>query len=224
MADENININVKSNIGDVSKDAGNAASEFKVMGVSLNGVKAGFKSAAVAAKGMFGSIKAGLISSGIGAFLIVVGALIAYFKNTKRGAEKLERAMAGLGAVVSIVTDLFSSLGETIINVFTDSKQSVSDFTDFMKDRLLNRLTGVVDGFTAAGKVIKSTLSFDWEGVKEGAEDYGQALIQIGTGMDVEQQKAFIEGLKEKGKAISQNVADAMRLKGITQQLKDEER
>ena len=42
MADENININVKSNIGDVSKDAGNAASEFKVMGVSLNGVKRGF--------------------------------------------------------------------------------------------------------------------------------------------------------------------------------------
>jgi hypothetical protein len=29
MADENININVKSNIGDVSKDAGNAAMEFQ---------------------------------------------------------------------------------------------------------------------------------------------------------------------------------------------------
>ena len=68
MADENININVKSNIGDVSKDAHNAASEFKVMGVSLNGVKKGFASAAVTAKGMFGSIKAGLISTGIGAF------------------------------------------------------------------------------------------------------------------------------------------------------------
>jgi hypothetical protein len=82
----------------------------------------------------------------------------------------------------------------------------------------------VVDGFTAAGKVIESTLSFDWEGVKEGAEDYGQALIQIGTGMNVEQQKAFIKGIKETGKAIANNVAAAMRLKEITQQLKDEER
>ena len=224
MADVVINAEVKSNIGDVSKDASSAAGEFKLMGVSLNGVKRGFASAAVTAKGMFGSIKAGLISTGIGAFLVLLGSLLAYFSSTKRGAEKLEVAMAGLGAVVSIVTDLFSSLGETIINVFTDSKQSVSDFTDFMKDRLLNRLTGVVDGFIAAGKVIESVLSFDWEGVKEGAEDYGEALIQIGTGMDVEQQKAFIEGIKETGKAIAKNVSDAMRLKEITQQLKDEER
>ena len=122
MADENININVKSNIGDVSKDAGNAASEFKVMGVSLNGVKRGFAGAAVTAKGMFGSIKAGLISTGIGAFLVIVGSLIAYFKSTKKGAEMLERALAGVGAVVSVLTDLLSGFGEVIVGAFTDPR------------------------------------------------------------------------------------------------------
>lgn len=35
---------VKSNIGEVSKDAQGLASEFKVMGVSLNSVKASFVS------------------------------------------------------------------------------------------------------------------------------------------------------------------------------------
>ena len=92
---ENININVNSNVGDVAKDANNASAEFKIMGVSLNSVKAGFASAGVAAKGMFGTIKAGLMSTGIGALLIAFGALASYFTNTKRGAEKLERAMAG---------------------------------------------------------------------------------------------------------------------------------
>ena len=76
---ENININVNSNVGDVAKDTKNAAAEFKVMGVSLNGIKKGFASAATTAKGMFGSIKAGIISSGVGAFVILVGSLIAYF-------------------------------------------------------------------------------------------------------------------------------------------------
>ena len=42
MADKVIiEAEVKSNIGEVSKDASNAASEFKIMGVSLNSVKAG---------------------------------------------------------------------------------------------------------------------------------------------------------------------------------------
>ena len=85
MASEKIVIEaeVKSNIGDVSKETKNAAGEFKILGVSLNGVKAGFASAAVTAKGMFGTIKAGLISTGIGAFVVLIGSLASYFTNTK---------------------------------------------------------------------------------------------------------------------------------------------
>ena len=219
-----IEAEVKSNIGEVSKDASNAASEFKVMGVSLNGVKKGFASAAVTAKGMFGSIKAGLISTGIGAFVVLIGSLVSYFTNTKRGAEMLERAMAGLGAVVSVVTDLFSSVGEAAVGAFTDPKQAITDLWEFIKDNLMNRLTGMVEGFKAAGKLIQAAISLDWEGVKEGAEEYGQALIQVGTGMDVEQQKAFIKGIKDIGTEMNNEAAAAMRLKGMLQQLKDEER
>ena len=133
-----IEAEVKSNIGDVSKDAKSAAGEFKVMGVSLNGVKAGFASAAVTAKGFFGSIKAGLISTGIGAFVVLIGSLVSYFTNTKRGAETLERAMAGLGAIVSVLIDAFSSLGEIIIDTFTDPMPALKKFGEglmkFLKD------------------------------------------------------------------------------------------
>ena len=119
MADENININVKSNIGDVSKDASGLASEFKVMGVSLNGVKAGFKSVATTAKASFATIKAGIMSTGIGALLIAVTALISYFTNTKRGADKLTQAFTAMGAVVDVLTDRLSKVGEAISYVFS---------------------------------------------------------------------------------------------------------
>jgi hypothetical protein len=119
MADENININVKSNIGDVSKDASNLAGEFKVMGVSLNGVKAGFKSVATTAKASFSTIKAGIMSTGIGALLIAVTALISYFTNTKRGADKLTQAFTAMGAVVDVLTDRLSKVGEAISYVFS---------------------------------------------------------------------------------------------------------
>ncbi len=114
-----IEAEVKSNVGQVGKDAKSAAGEFRVMGVSLNGVKAGFVSAGKSAKLMFGSIKAGLISTGIGAFVVLIGSLVSYFTNTKRGADKLAQAFTAIGAVVDVVTDRLSSLGEALSFVFS---------------------------------------------------------------------------------------------------------
>ena len=222
MADENININVKSNIGDVSKDAGNAASEFRVMGVSLNGVKAGFASAAVTAKGMFGSIKAGLISTGIGAFLVLIGSLFAYFTKTKRGAEMLERAFAGVGAVVNVITDLFSSFGETVVSAFSDPKQAIADLWEAIKTNIMNRVEGLIDTFFALGDTIKAAFSLDWEGVKAGAADFGESMIQTATGVDDLVGK-MAEGFKELGAEIKNDVDAAMILKGKLQELRQTE-
>jgi len=123
-----IEAEVKSNIGDVSKDASRAAGEFKVMGVSLNGVKAGFASAAVTAKGMFGTIKAGLISTGIGAFVVLIGSLMVFLTKTKKGAELLEVAFAAIGAALSVLTDRISAIGGAIVKVFSgDFSGAVND-------------------------------------------------------------------------------------------------
>ena len=223
MAKEVLEMEVKSNLGEVSKDASSAASEFKIMGVSLNGVKAGFASAAVTAKGMFGSIKAGLISTGIGAFLVLVGSLIAYFKSTKEGAEKLERAMAGFGAVVSVITDLLSSFGKVIVSAFEDPQQAIADLWEAIKTNIVNRVEGLFDVFGALGDTIKAAFSLDWEGVKAGAADFTESMIQTATGVDDLTGK-MAKGFKSLGDEIEKDVAAAMRLKGMLQQLKDEER
>jgi len=123
-----IEAEVKSNIGEVSEETKNAAAEFKIMGVSLNGVKAGFASAAVTAKGMFGTIKAGLISTGLGAFVVVLGSLVTFFTKTKRGAELLEVAFAGIGAAINVVTDRVSKLGGAIVKLFSgDAKGALQN-------------------------------------------------------------------------------------------------
>ena len=114
-----IEAEVKSNVGQVGKDAKTAAGEFRVMGVSLNGVKAGFASAGASAKLMFGSIKAGLISTGIGAFVVVIGSLLSFLTKTKVGAELLQTAFAGIGAALSVLTDRISSIGGAIVKVFS---------------------------------------------------------------------------------------------------------
>tara|TARA_R110000744_G_scaffold102888_1_gene197517 strand:+ start:734 stop:2350 length:1617 start_codon:yes stop_codon:yes gene_type:complete len=217
MAKTVIEAEVKTNVGDVSKD-------LSFMGVSLNSLKAGFAKMAVVAKSSFASVKAGIMSTGIGALVLAIVSLFTYFTKTKRGAEMLERAMAGLGAVMNVVTDLFSAAGEILVNTFKDPQQAVKDLWETIKKNLMNRLTGAIDGFKAFGKVVKSALSLDWDGMTEGATEFGQAMIQTTTGLDVEQQKKFADGLKNIGTEFENDVRAAMKLKGILQKLKDEER
>ena len=132
-----IEAEVKSNVGEVGKDAKSAAGEFKIMGVSLNGVKAGFISAGVSAKAMFGSIKAGLISTGIGAFLVVIGSLVAYFTSTKKGADLLDRSFKAIGTTIDVLKDRLSDVGEAISLVF---QGKFSEAADKLKDSV----TGIV--------------------------------------------------------------------------------
>jgi hypothetical protein len=91
---------------------------FQVMGVSLNSIRGLFGKIIPTAKLMFSTIKAGLISTGIGAFVVAIGTLIQYFTQTKTGAEMIQRAFAGVGAAISVITDRISLIGGAIVKVF----------------------------------------------------------------------------------------------------------
>ena len=138
MADVVINAEVKSNIGEVKKDASSAAGELKFMGVSLNGVKAGFVSAGKSAKLMFGSIKAGLMSTGIGLFIVAIGSLVQYFKDSEEGASKLKEILAQIGVVVGNITDIVSDLGKSFFKLLTGDfagfKEGLAEVTQGVKD------------------------------------------------------------------------------------------
>jgi len=119
---------VKSNIGEISEDASSLAGEFKIMGVSLNSVKAGFVSIGKTAKASFATIKAGIASTGIGFLVIAFGSLVTFFTKTKKGAEILEVAFAGLGAAVSVIVDRVSKFGGAIVKLFQgDAKGALQD-------------------------------------------------------------------------------------------------
>ena len=111
-----------------NKQSKESIADFKVMGVSLNDIKKGFLRIIPAAKAMFGTIKAGMISTGIGALVVGVVALIQSFQRSEAGQEKFQRIMAAIGAVTSQVLDAFSDLGEIIIDTFTDPLPAMTKF------------------------------------------------------------------------------------------------
>ena len=223
---ETATFNVKSNIGEVGKEATNAAADFKVMGLSLNGVKAGFASAAVTAKGMFGSIKAGLISTGIGAFIVLIGSLFAYFTNTKKGADMLQRAMAGLGAVVDVLTDAFSELGGIIVDTFQDPMPALESFGKGLLEFIKDPTGSTRDMFI---KAAIATKNFTDELVKE--TDAMMALKKRtqelrDADMEFMIQKALTRKEIEKARLVAEDETKSAeeRLQNLTKALKLEEK
>ena len=49
----------------------------------------------------------------------------------------------------------------------------VKDFGKLLMNMLKNQVQGAVDAFGYLGKIIKSALTLDWDGVKEGAAGFG---------------------------------------------------
>ena len=207
MADKVIiEAEVKSNVGEVSKDASNAASEFKIMGVSLNGVKKAFAGAAVTAKGMFGTIKAGLISTGIGAFVVLIGSLVSYFTNTKRGADKLATAFAGIGAAVDVVTDRISRVGEIIALVFEGKFREAGK----LAKEIFSGMTEEIENETAAMMALKKR-------TQELRDADNEFMIQkAATRQEIERARLVAEDETKSAKERLDNLKKALELEAET--------
>ncbi len=60
----------KQNIEDVNEEGKEVIAEMQILGISINGLKAGWASAAKGAKFLFRSVKMGIASTGVGLFLL----------------------------------------------------------------------------------------------------------------------------------------------------------
>jgi hypothetical protein len=111
--------------------------------------------------------------------------------------DALSTATTALEIVIMKLFEALEPVGKAMTDAFENPKQSIDDLWEAIKVNLLNRLQGFVHAFSIVGDVIKGVFDLDWDAVVKGAEDYGTALIQMTTGLDAEQQKAFAEGVKD---------------------------
>lgn len=83
---------------------------------------------------------AALASVGIGVILLALSALIGYFTQTNEGSKLLKQGLAGLGAVVTTLSNAVFTAGKYLTKLFTDPKQVAQDFIQFLKDQVVNRV------------------------------------------------------------------------------------
>jgi hypothetical protein len=125
-------------------DAGsNAFSQFAgLFGLNISavadGMKAVEKQAQAMAAGFSGAAKSGnvltaalkilklaMIGTGIGALVVALGSLAAYFTRTEAGADKLSKLLAGMRGIIDVLAERFSKLGESIVSLFSKSRDEI---------------------------------------------------------------------------------------------------
>jgi len=128
----------KEELKDLNKEAKDTAGSFTLFGMSLNGIKTAFSKIIPVSKLMFGSIKAGLISTGIGAFLVAIGSLTQYFRDSEAGASKFKEISSQLGVVLGNITDIVSNVGKSLFKLMSGDldgfKEGLKEVKNGIKD------------------------------------------------------------------------------------------
>ena len=188
-----------------------------IMPGKLGVIQKGFvalKSGVMRAVMSFKTLRGAVMSTGIGAIVILFGALAQYFTDNEEGASKFKEITAQLGVVFGNITDVISDFGKTIFEAFSNPKQAVKDLWEAIKTNLLNRVEGMSKMFSALGGVVKSAMDLDFEKMKKASSELGEAYIQTATGVEnlSEKLEAGFKKIKEFAKETNKEMAIAKQL------------
>ena len=168
-------------------------------------MKAGIKGATAGFKGLKGAIAA----TGLGALLIALTSLFAYFKNSEEGSRKLAIAMEALGIITGKISDFFSALGEQIVWAFNNPKEALMNFVDLLKENIFNRFEGLLELVPKLGKAIGLLFSGKFkEAGKVAADAVGKVVLGV---EDITDKVAdATESVIEFGKTVVAEVKEAV--------------
>ena len=157
---------------------------FTIAGKGLGDMAAGMATSTKATGGLSVAmrvLKFAIASTGIGLLVVGLASLVSFFTKTQRGADVLSKAMAAMGAVVSVITDRLSAFGETLFNAFSNPQKTIKEFGETIKNFVLERVRLTVEGLGLLGKAIGQVFERDFKGAFETAKE---GAISLAKGID----------------------------------------
>jgi hypothetical protein len=169
-ADEIINVEVNSNIGEVAKDTKKATGELSFFKKGIKGIGTALKAA------------------GIGLLVSLFAKLFETLSKNQKVVDAFSTAMNFLSVAFS---DLFKFIESSIEPVtsyfkalFEDPVQSLKDFGQAIVDNLIERFNSLLDTFGHVGKALSHLVEGEfgkaWDSVKEA----GKEVVDVVTGVD----------------------------------------
>ncbi len=214
--DYDINVKVKglgaaaNQLAKFTDDLNAAREEGKSVGGALDsatgGALTGFRKAASGIKTFIKGLnltRAAIIATGVGALVVALASVVTFFKKTKKGAEILEVATAGLGAVMDVLVSSVASVGEFLYDAFTTPGLALNAFK--------NGLTKVGDYIQTMLKVAVYPLRRAFLEIKKGGLTAAAAIKEF-FGADASEMRDTIaqteQDLANLSDEITEDLAD----------------
>jgi hypothetical protein len=177
MADKTLELEVKSNVGEVAKETRDLAD-------ATDSVQGGFVRVGGAIKSMATALKA----AGLGLFLAAFAKLLDVFRQNQKVVDFFNIAMESLSIAFN---DLFKFLENNIgavtgyfKSIFEDPKQTLIDFGNTIKESVIERFESLMDTFGHLGKALKHLFAGEFEEAWGSVKDAGKESVDIITGVD----------------------------------------
>nr|WP_314751495.1 chromosome segregation ATPase [uncultured Capnocytophaga sp.] len=155
-----------------------------------------------------------LISTGLGAIIVLLGSLIAYFTSTQEGVDKVARAITPLKVVFQTLWGVIQNFGKALVEVFTSPQKAIEGLMGLLEtlwNQVSNRVTGVWDIIKGVGDIVTGD-------VEKGLKKVGNATLQVITGVDnvVEKVGNSVNSMKD---TINEALERGAKIEKINQQL-----
>lgn len=142
-------------------------------------------------------LRVALISTGLGAVVVVLGSLIAYLSGTQEGLNKVTKVTRPLMAVFESLMGVVQNLGKKFFDALSNPKKLLLDLVDFIKGQVINRIK-------ALGIVLEGIVNLDFGKIKEGFIQYGSGVVDLTGKIKAagEESKKFLDEAIKKGKEL----------------------
>ena len=169
-ADEEINVEVNSNIGDVAKDTKDATGELSLFKKGIQGIGTAIKAA------------------GIGLLVGMLAKLLETLSKNQKVVDAFSTAMNFLSVVFSDFVNFIGSSIEPVTSyfkaIFDDPVQSIKDFGEAIKDNLIERFNSLLDTFGHLGKAIGHLMDGEFGKAFDSVKDAGKEMVDVYTGVN----------------------------------------
>ena len=169
-ADEEINVEVNSNIGDVAKDTKDATGELSLFKKGIQGIGTAIKAA------------------GIGLLVGMLAKLLETLSKNQKVVDAFSTAMNFLSVVFSDFVNFIGSSIEPVTSyfkaIFDDPVQSIKDFGEAIKDNLIERLNSLLDTFGHLGKALHHLVNGEFGKAFDSVKDAGKEMVDVYTGVN----------------------------------------
>lgn len=159
---------VMSAFAEMTGGVGEFAGSFKFIGSAVQ--KAGVS---------IQSLKGVLMASGIGAFVLLIGSLISYFKESSAGAKLFSQAGAAIGAIFDTLLNILKPVGEWIVKVFSDPKQAMIELKDFLVGQIITRFNGLKKILGGIIDILKGDFSKGMDELTTGASEAATGVTDL---------------------------------------------